>query len=710
MDSQKRGKKRAICDGIFEISDEDMSPEQSESDEPEAKISRTDISTSEVEEESNLQDVKEHERPNGTPLFKVDSGISVDPTDTIEIVDDSFTEVISLESDSVVDQDASLFKDDTNVTVLDTPKAVPEIEEGEVDEPESKSMVEDTSNRIPSISIKFSDESIADLYRFKFLKFLQSFVELETDLDELTITVWRDAQLNPKEWVVVDETVCIPNSSEPLSEIPTAELSPLTDRTPKKKKKKKNKKEKDELAEAFILDTTPAANEQNMHVTKYCRKFEIDVCEKTDSAEEDVKISAQICFNCDGHHAMRDCPEPKNYVKINQKRQQFKAQKQTVRYHLEDDQKFSHLKPGMISDGLRDALGLRKNQIPSYIYQMRLLGYPPGWLEEAKFVYSDLAMFDADGKHVLQDVQKKSQGLDPQKIVDYPGFNMPLDEKIKDEFKYYRVPPYSAQFNKKVMIDYFEKEFSKKQDDFETCDMDLDNTLGDSEKTEDSIPEVLKTPQLKEIAKVDLGIPSPSLSDLEKAKEKLLVELQDSNSSSDKISKKLFDKGEEERQETEIIVEKNSSEPKEVLEKDEDTKGSSQADKETKNKNEDAAAMTAEDAAAVTSEDAAAVTSEEKVKVEVAMSDSSNNDDSRQTMSPIPSTSNLIKTSTFGTPILKSTSPFAQLPNPDNFMVGVSPVINFENLPDSTGKYEQMTDVLQKVRQTMKNLQKGSKT
>nr|CAI5831335.1 unnamed protein product [Callosobruchus analis] len=694
MDSQKRGKKRAICDGIFEISDDDMSPEQSESDEPEAKVSRTNISRSEVEEESNRQDVKEHARPNGTPLFKVDSGISMGPTDSIEIADESFAEVTSLETDSVVDQDACIVITDTSVTVSDTQKAVAEIEEGEVDEPESKSMLEDSSNTIPSISIKFSNESIADLYRFKFLKFLQSFVELETDLDELTITVWRDAQLDPKEWVVVDNTICIPNSSEPLIDTPTTEVSPPTDKTPKKKKKKKNKKEKDELAEAFILDTTPAANEHNMHVTKYCRKFEIDVCEKTDLAEEDVKISAQICFNCDGHHAMRDCPEPKNYTKINQKRQQFKAQKQTVRYHLEDDQKFCHLKPGTISDSLRDALGLRKNQLPPYIYQMRLLGYPPGWLEEAKFVYSDLAMFDAEGKHVLQGVQKKSQGLDPQKIIDYPGFNMPLDEKIKDEHKYYRVPPYSDKFNKKAMIDYFEKEFSKKQDDFETCDMDLDNTLGNSEKTEDSLPEVLKTPQLKDIAKIDVGIPSPSLSDLEKVKENLLVELQDSNSSSGKTSKKLFDKCEDDSQQAEIVVETNSDEPKGILGNDEDTKGNSDTEKDIKNKNEDSAA----------------VTSEEKVKVDVAMSDSLNNDDSRQTISPIPGCSNLIKTSTFGTPILKSTSPFARLPNPDNFMVGVSPVINFENLPDSTGKYEQMTDVLQKVRQTMKNLQKGSKT
>lgn len=62
-----------------------------------------------------------------------------------------------------------------------------------------------------------------------------------------------------------------------------------------------------------------------------------------------------------------------------------------------------------------------------------------------------------------------------------------------------------------------------------------------------------------------------------------------------------------------------------------------------------------------------------------------------------------VKTSCFGTPVLKSNSPYSALPNQDNFMKGVSPVINFENLPNSTGKYEQMTDVLQKVRNTLKS-------
>lgn len=51
-----------------------------------------------------------------------------------------------------------------------------------------------------------------------------------------------------------------------------------------------------------------------------------------------------------------------------------------------------------------------------------------------------------------------------------------------------------------------------------------------------------------------------------------------------------------------------------------------------------------------------------------------------------------------GTPILKSVSPFSKLPAREQFSVNVSDVINFENLPNSTGKYETMTHLITKIR------------
>ena len=42
-------------------------------------------------------------------------------------------------------------------------------------------------------------------------------------------------------------------------------------------------------------------------------------------------------------------------------------------------------------------MGLKPDQLPSYIYRMRLFGYPPGWLMEANRKTSTLAMYDKDG-------------------------------------------------------------------------------------------------------------------------------------------------------------------------------------------------------------------------------------------------------------------------------------------------------------------------
>lgn len=60
-----------------------------------------------------------------------------------------------------------------------------------------------------------------------------------------------------------------------------------------------------------------------------------------------------------------------------------------------------------------------------------------------------------------------------------------------------------------------------------------------------------------------------------------------------------------------------------------------------------------------------------------------------------------VKSVDLGTPILQSTSPYNKLPLSEKFSKNICDVINFENLPDSTGKYKQMTVVLQKVRNTI---------
>lgn len=70
------------------------------------------------------------------------------------------------------------------------------------------------------------------------------------------------------------------------------------------------------------------------------------------------------------------------------------------------------------------------------------------------------------------------------------------------------------------------------------------------------------------------------------------------------------------------------------------------------------------------------------------------------------STYGSIKSIDLGTPILQSASPYVKLPSSEKFSKNICDVINFENLPDSTGKYEQITGVLHKVRDILAKLNK----
>mgnify|MGYP001855568291 CR=1 FL=1 len=54
-----------------------------------------------------------------------------------------------------------------------------------------------------------------------------------------------------------------------------------------------------------------------------------------------------------------------------------------------------------LSGELQDALGVTAKSLPPFIYRMRQLGYPPGWLKEAEMEHSGLALYDGKGMYVL---------------------------------------------------------------------------------------------------------------------------------------------------------------------------------------------------------------------------------------------------------------------------------------------------------------------
>lgn len=112
------------------------------------------------------------------------------------------------------------------------------------------------------------------------------------------------------------------------------------------------------------------------------------------------------------------------------------------RYYDEEE---AEITPGKISQELKNALNIADNDVPIWIYRMRALGYPPGWLSKAIVDTSDI--FDTDD--VPKDGSSKKRKLasednvqyDHSKLIEYPGFNMPLPAGANDYHYYHNMPP-----------------------------------------------------------------------------------------------------------------------------------------------------------------------------------------------------------------------------------------------------------------------------
>lgn len=164
-----------------------------------------------------------------------------------------------------------------------------------------------------------------------------------------------------------------------------------------------NENENDDMI--FMIDTLPTENISELEAPDY-DSTEANVLLDKNEPETDenavnndsVKVNNRnSCWNCDGDHSLRDCKEPLIRNNINRNKQLFLQKNgKNERYHLDADQKYGHLVPGKTTDNLRQALGLRSRELPLYIYKMRLYGYPPGWLENAKVSQSGLSLYNSD--------------------------------------------------------------------------------------------------------------------------------------------------------------------------------------------------------------------------------------------------------------------------------------------------------------------------
>lgn len=438
-------------------------------------------------------------------------------------------------------------------------------------------------------------------------------------------------------------------------------------------------------SDGFLVDNTPSL--ENLKSTSddatptYRKSFGRTVL--TGEIEENRKSATSTpknaCFNCDkATHSLRDCPEPRNMKKVNKARNEFNRKE--LRYHDDNDNEYGHMIPGQISEELRAALGLTTSQIPLHVYRMRMFGYPPAWIEESKIHHSGLSLFVEKDKRQLQpgeddgEMENNNFKYDIQKIYDYPGFNTQAGKSFVDLHRMYNTPPLMPQHSKEALIqslgDDIVNGYKKTKlrrlesvvditgDDYErtsltVADMDIEDVNGDvtlplgvTVVTGPPLPpDSNKPPEPMEDGELsnDSRCESPNENELKEKRQALLAEIAESSvffdTSSINSSVNV----------TAVGAPINHSQLEETIIEN------------SENENRDNCAK-----------DIALVETNERA--------------------------GHVDTTIFGCPVLPSFSPFNILPAGENFQVGVSDVINFENLAESTGKYEKMKELIKKVR------------
>lgn len=218
------------------------------------------------------------------------------------------------------------------------------------------------------------------------------------------------------------------------------------------------KVDKDEEQPMFTIDSTPSKGKPTgPDVPRYSQSVAETLSnDMTPKKGDGGGRRALSCFNCDGDHNLRDCKEPRNHQKINANRKARTSK--TERYHVDLSQKYGHCRPGHISKKLAKALGLHSKDVPMHIFRMRKLGYPPGWLAEARVCHSGINLFGSDGTVVRESddeegaVEQEKDKYDPEKIIEYAGFNVDPPEDAYDDAKLFGCPPMQEEHRKETFL------------------------------------------------------------------------------------------------------------------------------------------------------------------------------------------------------------------------------------------------------------------
>ncbi|KAJ8674881.1 hypothetical protein QAD02_010667 [Eretmocerus hayati] len=597
------------------------------------------------------------------------------------------SKIIMDESVMIIEPDTSMAMDSTVVTFDATlpPGAAPEgfvLVDEEVDVKPTK---QDSSNicEQPVFRVSFKDESIFQSYSAEVEKFMKNLLGNKFDSvhsksysKDLIIEIFTNGQPN--------NTKSKASTEEPVFDA------------------------------LFTIETEPNMMD-DLDIPMYGKKFNVTL----DNESEDVEVKADCapkltCFNCLGNHNLRDCDQPRNPAAISKNRKEFVAKRgpMNARYHLDDDQKYGNFEPGKLSSNLMEALGLKSDEIPKHVYRMRSLGYPPGWLEEARLQHSGLSLFNSEG---VPEVGSDEEGeivlpgdkdkYDVKKIIDFPGFNVTPPPGIRDEYQQYWGSPMQEHHSKATMLQLLSH---KKADDGykrrkltnpANKRIKLDVNPGEMEIDEvedapiENVPvEGLFIPPLPQDSSAPPPPPPPEPGNSDENSQDNSMNSNDASTtpSSRDGSPSLFD--------LECVKKKLHSQLQELEGSGSRSKPAVANTGSPKTENSDETKNSSPPELKESSPSLSNATSTNNTGPDVTPQDSPMSGTSRPPR-------NVVEV-ILGTPILKSCSPYKKLPASEKFSKDICDVINFENLPDSTGKYDKMAELLVKVRTTVTKLQK----
>ncbi|XP_078410255.1 zinc finger CCHC domain-containing protein 8 [Cetorhinus maximus] len=324
----------------------------------------------------------------------------------------------------------------------------------------SKIVVSDSKTDGPMVQILFMNNSISKQFHQEIEDFITGLVEryekeMQSDTEKTSFNV----------------------KPQPSSVLLEEHLKVKTSSTVKKIKEAFHVVGSVQYFTNFCLDKLgqPLLNENpqltdGWEIPKYQQVFAQVVSLDGQEMELKAKRPKPCCFNCGStEHQLKDCPKPRDLARISEKRKEFMTMASDSphsgsqpRYHAERFEKF---KPGVISVELKEALGMTDETLPPFIYRMRRLGYPPGWLLETQQENSGLALYDgkdssdSETEHDKQHLKTHSPSYDTSKLIDYAGFNAVIPKGIQDEWRQYGSIPMQSHhlkeyFAHQLVADY----------------------------------------------------------------------------------------------------------------------------------------------------------------------------------------------------------------------------------------------------------------